>query len=91
MKKPGLRFAPSGLRRGIRHFHLLGEQPQRKLGMSPAKHVLSKVEGTQRPQRWEKNGENQLREYFSFPSQLGAFAPWREEFPNRRTFDFRDI
>jgi len=61
----------------------VGEQPQRKLGMSPAK--------TPRPQRSEKNGENHLREYFSFPSELGAFAPWREEFPNPRTLDFRNI
>ena len=38
-----------------------------------------------------KNGENHLREYFTFPSELGAFAPWREEFPNPRTFDFRNI
>jgi hypothetical protein len=38
-----------------------------------------------------KNGENHLREYFTFPSELGAFAPWREEFPNPRTLDFRNI
>jgi hypothetical protein len=32
-------------------------------------------------------GENIL----SFPSELSAFAPWREEFPNPRTFDGRKI
>ena len=28
---------------------------------------------------------------FTFASELGAFAPWREEFPNPRTLDFRNI
>jgi hypothetical protein len=32
-------------------------------------------------------GENIL----SFPSELSVFAPWREEFPNPRTFDVRNI
>ena len=28
---------------------------------------------------------------FLFPSKLGAFAPWREQYPNPRAFDFRNI
>jgi hypothetical protein len=33
-----------------------------------------------------KNGEKNSQEYLSFRSTLGAFAPWREEFPNPRIF-----
>jgi hypothetical protein len=61
----------------------VGEQLQPKLGLSLVK--------TQRPQRSERMvkiiGENIL----SFPSELSALAPWREEFPNPRTFDVRKI
>jgi len=28
---------------------------------------------------------------FSFSSELGVFASWREEYPNSRVFDFQKI
>jgi hypothetical protein len=30
-----------------------------------------------------KNGQKNSQEYFSFASELGAFAPWREDFQIR--------
>jgi hypothetical protein len=55
-------------------------KPQPIFGISLAK--------TQRSQRMVIIiGENIL----SFPSELCALAPWREEFPNPRTFDVRNI
>jgi len=65
---------------------LVGEQPQPKLGISPAKHVLSKVEGTQRPQRWEKNGEGRLQDYQSFPSELGVLCAFARVNPRIGVF-----
>jgi len=49
-------------------------EPQPKLGISPAKHVLSEVEGTPNSQSSENNGENHSREYLSFTPNL---APLR--------------
>jgi hypothetical protein len=55
-------------------------EPQLNLGVSPAK--------TQRSERTVKIiCENIL----SFPSELGDFAPWREEFPTPSTFSFQII
>jgi hypothetical protein len=31
-----------------------------------------------------------LAEGVEITSELGAFAPWREEYPNPRSFDFRN-
>jgi hypothetical protein len=49
-------------------------QPQPKLGLSRAKHVLSVTEGTQRPQRSENNGEKILQDNSYLPSELGVLC-----------------
>jgi len=36
-------------------------------------------------------GENHSEEFSSFPSELGDFAPWREEFPTPSAFSFQII
>jgi hypothetical protein len=51
-------------------------QPQPKFGLSRAKHVLSDVEGTPRPQRSDKKGVNLLARLSIFSSELGVLCPF---------------